>query len=410
MPALHVSNPDFITWSYESLAIAIPGGIKLSGLDRLRVTLKIDHKGQTVRDGVDLYNDQQTEKMIRKISERFGIGSAYIGKVLAELTNELEAYRIKEIAAKQDCQTVHYKPLTEGEKQAAEALLQQPDLLAHINDLIGHSGVVGEEQNRLLMYIIFSSRKREYPLHIVSLAASGVGKSYLQESVAALIPEQDRIEITMLSENALYYYGRYELQHKLLLIEDLDGAENALYAIRELQSKKKISKTIAQKDSQGNLSAVTLTVEGPVSVAGCTTQEHIYEDNADRNILIYLDRSKEQDERIMARQRLMSAGLIDITKERQIKTLLQNTQRILEPISVRNPFAPLLVLPPEVFKPRRTNKHYLDFIEAVTFLKQHQRQHKADHETGEIYIETTLEDIAEANVLMAPVLLRKAIR
>ena len=38
------------------------------------------------------------------------------------------------------------------------------------------------------------------PLHIISLGASGTGKTYLQEKVSELIPEQGKLEITILSE------------------------------------------------------------------------------------------------------------------------------------------------------------------------------------------------------------------
>lgn len=86
------------------------------------------------------------------------------------------------------------------------------------------------------MYLIFSSRKREQPRHIISLARSGTGKTHLQESIDNLIPKEEKIEITTLSENAFYYFGQQELKHKLILIEDLDGAEGALYPIRKLQS------------------------------------------------------------------------------------------------------------------------------------------------------------------------------
>jgi len=67
-----------------------------------------------------------------------------------------------------------------------------------------------------------------------------------------------------------------------------------------------------------------------------------------------------------------------------------------------------LELPKEVFKPRRTNGHYLALIEAVTFYHQYQREEKADEQTGEIYIETTTEDIAATNELIKEVLLRKS--
>ena len=83
-------------------------------------------------------------------------------------------------------------------------------------------------------------------------------------------------------------------------------------------------------------------------------------------------------------------------------------QRILRPVTIRNPYAEYLRIPSEVFKPRRTNTHYLAFIEAVTFYHQYQRETEADSQTGEVYINTTLEDIEEANKLMKEVLLRKS--
>ncbi|MEM6644517.1 MAG: hypothetical protein AAF616_16175 [Bacteroidota bacterium] len=74
--------------------------------------------------------------------------------------------------------------------------MKSTSLLENTNELIGQSGVVGEEVNRLIMFLIFTSRKRPQPLHIVSLGSSGTGKTHLQEKVGELIPEEDRIEIT----------------------------------------------------------------------------------------------------------------------------------------------------------------------------------------------------------------------
>jgi pantothenate kinase-related protein Tda10 len=91
------------------------------------------------------------------------------------------------------------------------------------SEAIGESGLVGEQNNALLMYIIFTTRKREHPLHIVSLGSSGIGKTYLQEKLSELIPGEDKVEITTLSENAFYYFEQKELSHKLIIIEDLDG-------------------------------------------------------------------------------------------------------------------------------------------------------------------------------------------
>lgn len=266
------------------------------------------------------------------------------------------------------------------------------------------------------MYLIFSSRKREQPLHIISLGSSGTGKTHLQERIGNLIPGEEKTEITTLSENAFYYFGQQELKHKVILIEDLDGLSGtaakqgggALYALRELQSKKKISKTIAFKNTKGETKTLHLTVEGPVCVAGCTTRESIYEDNANRSFLIYLDESEEQDRRIMEYQRKASAGKVNIEEQLSARNLLQNVQRILEPIKVINPYAELLELPQAVLKPRRTNAHYLQFIEIVTYYHQFQREKKVDTETGEEYIESTIEDIQYTNELLKEVLIRKS--
>ncbi len=408
---LQIDSTDQLIYENDLLQLTVLGGIKLEGLDRMRSTLKVQLQESSrppVRHNLDLYNDTQLEKFIRKCAERLEIGTSIISASLSELTEELEKYRLQEIKAKEENLKPKFKKLNLGEIEEAETFLKSKDLLIKTNELIGKSGVIGEEVNRLLMYIIFTSRKREQPLHVIGLGSSGTGKTHLQEKVGELIPEEERVSITTLSENAFYYFGKQELKNKVILIEDLDGAENALYPLRELQTKKRIVKTIASKNTKGETQTKYLVVEGPVCVAGCTTKEHIYEDNANRSFLIYLDESTIQDEKIMQYQRQLSAGEINTYEQKEIQEFLQNTQRVLKPITIRNSFANKLNLPQSVFKPRRTNNHYLQFIEAITFYYQYQREQQTDKETGEIYIETTLEDIENANMLLKEVLLRKS--
>ncbi|GAA5040140.1 hypothetical protein GCM10011506_40290 [Marivirga lumbricoides] len=410
-PVLDTGNPDHLTFEIGVLQITILGGIRLEGLDRLRVTLKIgtEEGFSAVRHNLDLYNDTQVEKLCRKTAERLEIGTSVIATALENLTDALEAYRLQEIERIASAGNKNQKKLLSPEEiKAAQQYLKAPNLMGRTMEDIGKAGVIGEENNRLLMYLIFTSRKRDNPLHVISFGSSGIGKTHLQEKVSALIPEEDKLEITTLSSNAFYYFGQQELKNKLILIEDLDGAESVLYPLREIQSKKHITKTLAVKNTKGETRTVSLKVEGPVSVAGCTTKESLYEDNANRSFLIHIDESKEQDEKIMAYQRADSAGRIDKTAQYEIAELLKNTQRILKPVSIRNPYAEQLKIPDEVFKPRRSNAHYLAFIEAVTFYHQYQRAEEADKETGEIYINTTLEDIQEANKLMKEVLIRKS--
>jgi hypothetical protein len=406
MAKLNTDKPEFLIWNHDQVQVSVLGGIRMDGLERMKVTVKVECGEQVIRHNLDIYNDEALGRLIKKCAEGFSKGSGYMGDLFSMLVNDLEAYRLEEF--KKGTKVEVRSPLHPDKEKLIMAFLKSPDLMVRTNDLIGRSGVVGEELNRLIMYLVFTSRKREHPLHVISLGSSGTGKSHLQEKVGELIPDEDKIEITTLSENAFYYFGQQELKHKLILIEDLDGAQEVLYPLRELQSKRVITKTIAYKNSNGQTQSVHLKVEGPVSVAGCTTKERVYEDNANRSFLLYLDESPEQDNRIMNYQRKKSAGRINVRIEQEAKTFLQDVQRLLQPVSIRNPFAERLVLPVQVFKARRTNAHYLAFIEVITFYNQHQRQVKTDNDTGERYIETTLEDIKQANQLMKEILLRKS--
>ena len=354
-----------------------------------------------------MYNDNFIEKFGRTAAEKLEVGTTEIRLIIAELIEELEKYRLSQIENKQDVKP-QFRILNKQQKEAALKYLKAPKLLKRTNEDIGKSGMIGEEVNRLLMYLVFTSRLRENPLNIICLGASGTGKTHLQEKVAELIPENDIIDATALSDNALYYFDRKALKHKLIVIEDMDGAENVLYQLRELMSKKKLSKQVVIKDSKGNMRTIQTQTEGPICVTGTTTQERIYEDNANRSLLLYLDGSKKHQEKIMDYQRSLSAGKINSVLEKETKELFKDMQSLLLPVAVRNPYAEQLKIPQEVFKPLRSNAHYLQFIECITFYHQYQREVKTNEQTGEQFIETNFEDIAAANALLKDVLLTKA--
>ncbi|MEN0056406.1 MAG: hypothetical protein AAGC65_22190 [Mucilaginibacter sp.] len=366
-----------------------------------------DNKQVTFRHSLDLYNHIQTAQLIERSAETLDVSTTDVNLVIGQLITELENYRAIHLESLKP-KPQEIRKLTEAERKAALIFLQAPDLLKQTQQPIAQSGIIGEETNALIAYLIYTSRKRNTPLHLMCLGASGTGKTWLQKKVGELIPEEDKLEITTLSTNAFYYFGKEELKHKLLLIEDLDGAENVLYPLRELQSKRRINKTVTLKDSKGNMKTVTLNIEGPVCVSGCTTREHLYEDNANRCILLYMDNSQEQDRQIMDYQRRISAGQVDQYEERKVREQLKNVQRLLKPVSVRNPYAPYLNLPDAVFKPRRTMLLLLLFTEIITYYHQYQRELKTDQDTGEQCIESTPSDIEAAFTLLETTLLKKS--
>jgi DNA primase len=406
---LNTSNPELLIYDNCELYFEILGGIKITGLDRMKVTLKVQHKEKINHPqwySIDLYNQVQREQTINNVAETLELSSQQTTNTFINLITELENHRIKKIEALQPKEKAQHE-ISAAARQTAVNELKKPKLLQRTSQLIQQCGIVGEEENSLIAYLIYTKRKQEIPLHVMFLGSSGSGKTYLQERISELIPEEDKIEITQITENALYYFKQHELQNKLLLIEDLDGAMTVFYPLRELQTKRRISKTVTLKDSKGNLKTITLTVEGPVCVSGCTTKEKIYEDNANRCILLYTDQTRDQDKRINEYQTKLSAGEVNKERENQYKDLFKNMQRVLRPINIINPFAKYIELPEQVFKPRRTMTLLLGFIEAITFYHQYQREVKKDA-NNQLYIETTIEDIESAFTLLKDVLFSKS--
>lgn len=406
-----VVDTDQLRFINEALDITVLGGIRLEGLDRLRCTLRLRSVAQrnlpALRHSLDLYNDDHFQRLVRKTAERLEIGTSSIESTLYTLTDHLEAYRftLKETTTPTNPKTI---TLTEEERKRAMNFLQEKDLMERTNELLGESGIVGEERNRQVLWLVYGSRKRPKPLHVICLGASGTGKTYLQEKVARFIPETEKFTFTASSENAFYYLEPYDLCHKLVLIEDMDGVQYLLYSLRELQTKSWISKVVPVKDAQGRMKTKKLEVFGPICLSGTTTKEKLYEDNANRCLLLHLDNSPAQQEAIMNYQRKLSAGRIDSETETSATRLLQHIQMTLEPVRVINPYAESLRIPNQCFKPLRTHEHYLQFIETVTWYHQYQRKEHVDKDTGEVYITTTLEDIETANGLIKEVLLTKS--
>jgi len=388
---LDTRNQELLIYDNCQLRIEVWGGIKITGLDRMKVTLKVQHKAKQllpIRDTLDLYSRQQTEHLIQTISENFDANIKQTETTISELTNELENYRIKKIEALQPKQETKNE-LTAAQRTTAINELKKEKLLERHNKMIGLTGIVGEEKNRMIAYLIYTMRKQQNPLHVMFLGASGSGKTYLQEKISELIPDEDKMEITQITENALYYFKQHELQYKLIIFEDLDGALQVFYPMRELQTKKKISKTVTLKDSKGNLKTITIVVEGPVCISGCTTKEKLYEDNANRCILLYIDMSKDQDKKIMEYHAAVESGDIDQDRENQYKELFKNIQRVLRPIQVNNPYSKFITLPEAVFKPRRTITLLRGFIKAIAFYHQYQREVKKDKH-GQLFIDVTI--------------------
>lgn len=368
---LNTKNPNRLIYQGSTARYQVMGGLRRE-LDNLKVTLSIEHEGQRSRQKLDLFEDIQVEKAAKRAGEKLSLRPDLLELDLNRLTDLLEDYRENELQA----DNTPTKPqLSPAEAQVARHFLSTPKLMHRLNEALGKAGVVGEERNRLFLFCCASSYKQQKPLHVLSQGASGMGKTHAQEVIAACLPEEEVIEITRMTDYSFYNYGERELSHKVLFIEDMDSlSEEAMLALREMQSKGRITLSTTRKDEQGNLKAGRKTVYGPLATVGATTKGGLYEDNAGRCFILAVDESMEQTRRIIHYQNELAGGKIDLVEQREARRLLQNCVRLLDPAEVVNPYAARVNLPEEAHKLRRLNGFFNGLIAQITWLHQLQRK------------------------------------
>lgn len=403
-----------LKYQHEHLLFEVMGGINIRNLDRLKVTLKISRYPlltplHAYRNTIDLYNDDQLERFIRQACDKLELGLNDVKLPLYTFVDNLEKYRIAQRTKQMTPQESPKITLTLKDKKEALILLKDEELLPKISELLEQVGLIGEKDNGLLLFLIFLTRNFDYPLHAIVHGSSGSGKSNLLKTVISSVPDESKHLTTALTENVLFYPPHRNFwSRKILMLEDLDGSMKALLPLREFMSNQKIVKFITEMDTQtGEHRQRKLLAEGPICIVGATTKEKIYEDNSNRSFLIHVDESKAQQRKVMDYQNRLAAGIVNLDELSERVNLLQNLQRLLVPIRIINPFQPELELPESVFKPLRTNQHYIQLIKAVTFLHQHQRRTETDKK-GREYITTTLQDIKIANELCRESFLRKS--
>lgn len=274
--------------------------------------------------------------------------------------------------------------------------LKRRHLLKNLNAEIGRAGIVGEENSRMLLFLIIISYLNKNPLHALVQGSSGSGKTHIISRIADLMPQEDVLRFTRITESSLYNWGEFDLFRKVVIIEDLDGLkEDALYALREFISNQVLRSSVTIKDKKGNNKSSHKIVKGQFSSLSATTKGETYEDNMSRSFLIAVDESKEQTQRIITYQNRRNAGEIDPQEQQKAIGFIQQLVRSLKHYEVINPYATKLNLPEKVHKIRRLNEMYQAVIKQVTFLNQYQRKLTKDSQ-----LITEIEDIEQATEIL----------
>jgi hypothetical protein len=291
--------------------------------------------------------------------------------------------------------------MTDAQRDEALTFLRRRDLLDLVVRDMDVLGLVGEESNKRLLYLVAVSRKLASPLSAVILSQSGAGKSGLSDVIERLTPEEDVLFLTRLSPQSLFYSTPDYLDHHLVIIEERHGSTDSDYPVRAIQSRGRLSVAVPARDPEtGETRTRTFTVQARASFIESSTDSGINPENGSRCFEVAMDESVDQTARIHERQRLMKteAGIKLKTDADAIIRRHRNAQRLLEPCPVVIPYAQLLTFPTSWMRTRRDNARFLNLIEVSAFLHQHQRE----RQDGAII--ATLDDYRIAYDLAASVL------
>ncbi|ULH27605.1 CHC2 zinc finger domain-containing protein [Leptospira weilii] len=385
----------------------ISKGLFRNTLESLKVTLKVIQGERYHVDNVDLLGYKTRTSYITTASHELKEKEETIKKEVGRLINVLEEVlneKEKERNVKTEVE------LTAEERAEAILYLEDPNLLTNILMDFERCGLVGERVNSLVGYLASITRRTENPLAVIIQSSSSAGKSTLMDAILDFVPEEEKEKYSAMTGQSLFYMSSKNLKNKVLAISEEEGAERAKYALKILQSEKKISIASAMKDpTTGRTVTEEYSVEGPVVIFLTTTNLEIDEELENRCLILTVNEGREQTRTILEIQRELETleGIVKKRDKEKIYKQHKNIQRILRPLVVVNPYAKEMKFPDTKLRMRRDQKKYLTLIKSIALLQQYQREKKlGKDENGESfeYIEVTREDMELGSVLASKIL------
>jgi hypothetical protein len=266
--------------------------------------------------------------------------------------------------------------MPETVRAEARAMLEDPKLIWRIVDDVRAVGVAGELELAATVYLVGTSRLLDQPLAAIVQGPSSSGKSYVIDRTSMLFPPEAVLRATSMTSNALYYLPPGRLKHRFVVAGERSRAEDdelaeATRALREMLASGRLSKMLPIKQN-GRLETVLIEQDGPIAYVESTSLSHVFEEDANRCILLTTDERPEQTQRII---RSIAAGQGASGNVDWIIPHHHALQRMLRPMQVVVPYAKRLgeLFPYQRVEARRAFPHVLSAIKACALLHQCQR-------------------------------------
>jgi len=375
-------------------------GIDLTKLGRFKGNVRIKAEGKSHLDTFDITSSTPRERFIRMVKKLIGLSEGTIRDDVRRIIEKLEEVQSEYLKEKKKTKDIK-KEMTEEEREEALNILQSKNLLERIMSDYHKCGYVGEDKNLLIGYLAATSRKLRNPLSVAIISRSAAGKTSLQDAVLSFMPEEDVVKYTRLTGQALFYHEKEALYKKVLAIEEEAGAVGTDYGLRNVLTSDCLRTGSTIKDPvSGELKNQTVEVKISTSVFMTTTKQTLNYETMNRFIIATIDESEEQTERILEYQRKLygEEGYALRNRKNKITKLHKNVQRLIKQVDIVNPFENYLTFTSKTLRARRENIKYLNLINAVTLVRQHQKETKL-REDGAEYIFVDIEDVKIANDL-----------
>lgn len=376
--------------------------------DQLKLNILVSRDEALHVDTFDLYASKPRAVFIRLAALELNVDEATIKKDLGKVLLKLEVFQdqnIQQVLTPKKTETV----MAKKDRDEAMALLKSPNLIQRLLDDYERCGVVGEKTNKLVGYLAALSRKLDKPLAVMIQSTSAAGKSALMDAVLSFIPEEDRVQYSAMTGQSLFYMSEINLKHKILAINEEEGASKASYALKLLQSEGQLTIASTGKDpNTGRHVTQEYRVEGPVMIFSTTTAIDVDDELLNRCLVLSVDEDRTQTQAIHDYQRFEETleGLLATQSRDDIVRVHRNAQRLIKPIKVVNPYATKLTFLDDKTRTRRDHTKYLTLIRSIALLHQYQREIKTTYFRGKSlpYVEVSLEDIETANQIAHEVL------
>jgi hypothetical protein len=169
-----------------------------------------------------------------------------------------------------------------GSFERCRTLAREERILDRLRGLLPEVGLVGEDENALLIYLAATSRLLDNPVSVAVKGPSAGGKSWTVERVLQFLPDEAYYALSAMSERALVY-SKEPLSHRMLVIYEAAGmtGEWASYLIRSLLSEGCVRYETVESTSKG-LTPKLIERTGPTGLIVTTTQVQLHPENETR--------------------------------------------------------------------------------------------------------------------------------